>query len=45
MPAESDWNKKDLISKGNIIKHPLLSNLIKFISIYVLRHANVSTIC
>jgi hypothetical protein len=35
--AEFDWRKEELISKENITKHPLLSNLIKFISIYFLR--------
>jgi hypothetical protein len=38
------WNwlkQKRLISKENIIKHPLLPNLIRFISIYFLRDAYV----
>ena len=34
--------RKELISTENIIKHPLLSNLITFISIYFLQDTHVS---
>ena len=38
-----DLSEKELISKENIIKHPLISNLSTFIYIYFLRDAYVST--
>jgi hypothetical protein len=37
MRAEFDWSKNEPISKEIIIKHTLLSNLIRIISIYFLR--------
>jgi hypothetical protein len=39
-----DYSKNELISEENIIKHLLLSDLMRFIPIYFLRDANVSAI-
>jgi hypothetical protein len=41
---EFDWSKKEIIRKENKIQPPLLSTLIKFISIYFLPDACVPTI-